>query len=229
MTTDDPSPDPLFSTFTDLFRALGFDDNDDPPSSAVVDYCYSYLSNDADVYVLGSGETDDGEYMDLGSAGVSMHSLVAPLTLTEFHEHLDELDRRIGRHLAIDSIPAPDEDEGGSEAIIAALAELFEVAPPAIVALLGRHWTALGNDLAGNYLHPQRFISWEDRVVVGLHPEQLTLAPQHRADRARQATEPTLLDWPETREPLELETFVAALRRAGDLPDGWSSVPDSTG
>lgn len=168
--TGNPNPVDEFATLPDLLRGLGHDVTDDAGISAELeDYVESYLYHDASVNLTDWSGDKSSETLTLDAEGVVMWTLPFPVTLTEFHDYLDELDLRIGRMRIVDEIPAPDcEEEDGAEKISAIIALLFGVEADRLRDDLGTSWTSIESEAVGNRSNPVAYICWADSLVVGL-------------------------------------------------------------
>lgn len=178
--TTSPPNEQEFATIGELLAALEYDcDEDDDMADLIEDYVLGYLAED-----LGMGlfvdvnEADEAGELSLHARlsfytddAVRMWNLRFPVTVNSFHRYLDELDVRVARKRILLELPSAEEqsdDEDDEVSIVEVLSRLFGSSEGEVVGDLGENWRPIVSDAMGWSSKPDRYLLWDDRLVVGL-------------------------------------------------------------
>lgn len=161
---------------------LGYTVADDEDVADIIeDYVLGYLDED-----LGMGlfvnltEGDGGDDLSLQAKlsfythdTVDMWALETPISVSEFHTYLDELDLRVARKRTLLELPPPVEEtdplsDEPPRPIVDVLARLFGTTVEDVVTELGADWKPVRSEGMGSESKPDRYLLWDARLVVGI-------------------------------------------------------------
>ena len=167
-----PDDDELQSLHS-LLTTLGRDVGPGVHLGVTLEECAEdYLHHDTSVNAVEwFADQDEPGHLILEAEGVVMWLLDFPMTLAQFHEYLDELDRRIMHQRILVEMPAPEDeedDENWAESINTAIAGLFGVDVGLVSRSLGAAWTPLQCDVVGTQSQPSKYACWADSIVLGV-------------------------------------------------------------
>ncbi|MGW5365988.1 hypothetical protein [Actinopolymorpha pittospori] len=185
MTANPPNEREL-ATVRDLLAALNYDygENDDL-GDIIEDYVLGYLTEDLGmglfVDVSEGGEAEElSVYARLSfytDDTVDMWVLQFPVTVSEFHRYLDELDLRVARMRIVLELPTTEEqtDEDDEVSIVEVVSRLFGVSEGEVIAELRENWRPVASDAMGMSSKPNRYLLWNDCLIVGLDDQYVRL------------------------------------------------------